>query len=95
MTVRDFDTTIKFIELIHCKVSTWTASTTYEYGTYTHNELYRASQRITTGAKFTLTGLQKLRGDEAYITAPERTQGLNASFRNWQRVTRHTGLMVE
>jgi hypothetical protein len=79
--VRDFDTTIKFDRIkSSASVSTWTASTTYEYGTLIrhNNELYRASQRITTGAKFTLTGLQKLRGDEEFITAAERTQGLYA-----------------
>ena len=79
--VRDFDTTIRFDRIkSSADVTTWTASTTYEYGTLIryNDELYRATQRLTTGTTFTDAGLTKLRGDESYITAAERIQGMYA-----------------
>ena len=76
--VRDFDTTIRFDRIkSSASVQDWVKNTTYEYGTLVRydNELYRTTQRITVGEKFNDTGLQKLRGNESFITAAERIKG--------------------
>ena len=79
--VRDFDVTIKFDRVARSgTVLTWTASTTYSVGDLVRydNELYRVITAHTTTTNFddNTNNLNKLRGDESYITAAERTLGL-------------------
>ena len=79
--VRDISTTIKFDRVKStATVLEWTAGTTYAYNNLIRydNELYRATSAFTSTEDFAdgLTKLAKLRGDEPYITAAERTLGL-------------------
>ena len=79
--VRDIQTTIKFDRISKtATVLDWTSNTVYEYGTLIrfNNELYRATNRFTSTTDFDDNegSVQKLRGDESYITATERTLGL-------------------
>jgi hypothetical protein len=79
--VRDFDTTIKFDRVSRtATVRDWAASTLYYYSELIRykNELYRVTNAHTSGTTFKKTNnnLQKLRGDEPFITAAERTLGL-------------------
>jgi hypothetical protein len=80
-TVRDLDVTVKFDRVARdATVYTYTAGTTYEYSSLIryNNELYRATSRFTATSNFDshLGDLAKLRGDESYVTAAERTLGL-------------------
>ena len=79
--VRDLDMTVKFDRVSRTAiVLDWTANTTYEYATLIRykNELYRATSRFTSTTDFDagIGNMQKLRGDEAFLTASERTLGL-------------------
>ena len=79
--VRDIDVTMKFDRVARdATVYEYTAGTTYEYASLIryNNELYRSTSRFTATTDFDshLGDLQKLRGDESYITAAERTLGL-------------------
>ena len=79
--VRDISTTIKFDRTSRSgTVVDWTANTTYAYGSLIRyaNELYRATNGFTATTSFddNKGKVQKLRGDESYITASERTLGL-------------------
>ena len=79
--VRDIDMTVKFDRISKTAVVVdWTANTTYEYDTLIRyrNELYRATSRFTSTTQFedSIGDLYKLRGDESYISAAERTLGL-------------------
>jgi len=80
-TVRDLEVTVKFDRVARdATVYTYTVGTTYEYASLIryNNELYRATSRFTATSDFDshLVDLTKLRGDESYITAAERTLGL-------------------
>jgi hypothetical protein len=79
--VRDITTTIKFDRVQStATVLTWAASTAYAYNDLIRyeNELYKVITPFTSTEDFAdgLTKLVKLRGDETYITAAERTLGL-------------------
>jgi cyclophilin family peptidyl-prolyl cis-trans isomerase len=79
--VRDITTTIKFDRVQStATVLTWTAGTTYAYNDLIRyeNELYKVITPFTSTEDFAdgLAKLVKLRGDETYITAAERTLGL-------------------
>ena len=79
--VRDLDVTIKFDRVARSgAVLTWTTATAYAVGDLVryNNELYRVATAYTSTADFdaNLSNLTKLRGDEYYITAAERTLGL-------------------
>jgi hypothetical protein len=81
--VRDISTTIKFDRVKStATVLEWTAGTTYAYNDLVRyeDELYRATSAFTSTEDFAdgLPKLTKLRGDESYITAAERTLGLYA-----------------
>ena len=80
-TVRDLGVTVKFDRVARdATVYEYTTGTTYEYASLIryNNELYRATSRFTATSDFDshLVDLIKLRGDESYITAAERTLGL-------------------
>ena len=79
--VRDIDVTMKFDRVARSgTVLTWTASTSYAVADLIrhNNELYRVITAHTATADFddSTNNLTKLRGDESYITAAERTLGL-------------------
>ena len=81
--VRDIDTTIKFDRVQStATVLTWTANTAYAYNDLIRYEdsFYKVTTGYTSTDKFDegLTNLVKLRGDEPYITAAERTLGFYA-----------------
>jgi hypothetical protein len=80
-TVRDLGVTVKFDRVARdATIYNYTVGTTYEYASLIryNNELYRAISRFTATSEFDshLVDLTKLRGDESYITAAERTLGL-------------------
>ena len=79
--VRDIDITVKFDRVARTgTVLEWTASTSYAVADLVRydNELYRVNTAFTSTADFDagVDNLTKLRGDESYITAAERTLGL-------------------
>ena len=79
--VRDFDVTIKFDRVARSgTVLTWRASTSYAVADLVRydNELYRVvtAHTATTDFDDNSDKFVKLRGDESYITAAERTLGL-------------------
>jgi len=81
--VRDISTTIKFDRVKStATVLEWTANTTYAYNDLIRhdNQFYKVLVGFTSTEDFDdgLDSLQKLRGDEPYITAAERTLGLYA-----------------
>jgi hypothetical protein len=81
--VRDFDTTIKFDRVSKTgTVKDWATSTEFFYGDLLRykNELYRVTNYHTSGSTFDSTSgnVQKLRGDESFLTAAERTLGFYA-----------------
>jgi len=81
--VRDISTTIKFDRVQStATVLDWAAGTTYAYNDLIRYEdgFYRVNSSFTSTEDFDegLTYLTKLRGDEPYITAAERTLGLYA-----------------
>ena len=81
--VRDITTTIKFDRVQStATVLDWTANTAYAYNTLIRYEegFYKVNSGFTSTEDFDdgLTHLTKLRGDEPYITAAERTLGLYA-----------------
>ena len=81
--VRDISTTIKFDRVQStATVLQWTSSTTYAYNDLIRydNKLYKVIATYTSTETFDegLTNLTRLRGDEPYITAAERTLGLYA-----------------
>jgi len=78
--VRDLSTTIKFDRVQStATVLTWTANTAYAYNDLIRyeNSFYKVTTGYTSTDKFDegLSNLVKLRGDEPYITAAERTLG--------------------
>ena len=78
--VRDLSTTIKFDRVQStATVLTWTANTAYAYNDLIRyeNSFYKVTTGYTSNDKFDegLSNLVKLRGDEPYITAAERTLG--------------------
>jgi hypothetical protein len=79
--VRDIQTTIKFDRVQStASVQEWAANTAYAYNELIRyeNELYKVTASFISTEEFKdgLTKLQRLRGDETYITAAERTLGL-------------------
>jgi hypothetical protein len=79
--VRDITTTIKFDRVQStATVLVWAASTAYAYNDLIRyeNELYKVTTPFTSTEDFAdgSSNLVKLRGDETYITAAERTLGL-------------------
>ena len=79
--VRDIDVTMKFDRVARSgTVLTWTASTSYAVADLIryNNELYQVVTAYTSTTDFddNTDNLTKLRGDESYITAAERTLGL-------------------
>jgi hypothetical protein len=81
--VRDISTTIKFDRVQStATVLQWTSNTTYAYNDLIRydNKLYKVIATYTSTETFDegITNLLKLRGDEPYITAAERTLGLYA-----------------
>ena len=81
--VRDIDTTIKFDRVQKTgNVLTWAKSISYSVGDLVRHEnnFYRVKTAFTSSTKFDegLNNLTKLKGDESYITAAERTLGLYA-----------------
>lgn len=79
--VRDIQTTIKFDRVQStASVQEWAANTAYAYNDLIRyeNELYKVTASFISTEEFKdgLTKLQRLRGDETYITAAERTLGL-------------------
>jgi hypothetical protein len=78
--VRDINTTIKFDRVQStATVITWTVNTSYAYNDLLRYEdaFYKVNNSYVSTAKFDegLPNLTKLRGDEPYITAAERTLG--------------------
>jgi hypothetical protein len=81
--VRDFDIKLRFDRIDSSAiVYEWTKSTAYAYGALIRyrNELYRATSAFTSTTKFSdgAGNLQKLRGDESFLTAAGRTLGMYA-----------------
>ena len=81
--VRDIDTTIKFDRVQKTgNVLIWAKDTSYAVGDLVRHEnnFYRVKVAFTSSIKFNegLNNLTKLKGDESYITAAERTLGLYA-----------------
>jgi len=81
--VRDIETTIKFDRVQRTgNVLIWTKDTSYSVGDLLRyeNDFYKVETAFTSSIKFSegLNNLIKLRGDESYITAAERTLGLYA-----------------
>ena len=78
--VRDINTTIKFDRISSTSnVVDWKASTSYAYGTLIryNNELYKATNAYTSTTDFDdgVNNLYKVYGDEAGLSAADRTKG--------------------
>ena len=81
--VRDFNTTIKFDRISSTsKVVDWKASTSYAYGSLIryNNQLYKATNAFTSTTDFDdgINNLYKVYGDEAGLSAADRTKGFYA-----------------
>ena len=79
--VRDIDVTLKFDRIDqNATVFEWAKNTAYSYGALIryNNELYRATKTFTSTTKFdeNIGDLQKLKGDETFLTAASRTLGM-------------------
>ena len=79
--VRDFDVTMRFDRVDQsATVFEWAKNTSYAYNALIRyeNELYKATNAFTSTTKFdeSLNSLQKLKGDERFLTAAGRTLGM-------------------
>jgi len=79
--VRDIDITLRFDRVdSKATVFEWTKNTAYSYASLVRyqNELYRVTNTFTSTTKFKegIGNLQKLQGDESFITASGRTLGM-------------------